>query len=240
MRDGTYRTLTRTTRTALTTLCLGDIAAHDPEHFSSCLEPHGAWSVDRSSLSRLSTRDTRAPRTRSLVVIPRQLIKAASAPLELDPPSTRAFQRHATNEPEMRLADVCNPHIKDEHPMNRVASGVGTEGAPSLTGGRCLHAATARFGQISAAPTGVLFPPGLATEPGPLMPPSPPRIDEFDPARFVSAKTASTAAQRNELRLLRSETPSLDRGALLEPFSSRRQRFPPTTDSRALFRLRWF
>jgi hypothetical protein len=240
MRDGTCRTLTRTTRTALATLCLGDAAAHDPERLSSYLEPHGAWSVDRSSLSRLSTRDRRAPRTRSLVVIPRQLVKAASAPLELDPPSTRAFQRHATNEPEMRLVDVCNPHIKDEHPMNRVASGFETEGAPSLTGGRCLHAATARFGQISAAPTGVLIQPGLATEPGPLMPPSPPRIEEFDPVRSVSAKTASTATQRDELRLLRSETPSIVRGALLGPFSSCRQRFPPTTGSRALFRPRRF
>lgn len=94
----------------------------------------------------------------------------------------------ATNEPEMRLADVCNPHVKDEHPMNRVASGFVVEGAPDLTGGRCLHAATARFGQISAAPTGVLFPLELATEPGPLMPPSPPRtkrdvssLDSFQP-----------------------------------------------------------
>jgi len=133
--------------------------------------------VDRSPLSRLSTRDKRAPRTRSLVVIPRQLVKAASAPLELDPPSTRTFPCHATNEPEMRLADFCNPHVKDEHPLNRVASGFAVEGAPDLTGGRCLHAATARFGQNSAASTGVLFPLRLATEPGPLMPPSPPRTE---------------------------------------------------------------
>jgi hypothetical protein len=69
--------------------------------------------------------------------------------------------------------------------MNRVASGFVVEGAPDLTGGRCLHAATARFGQISAAPTGVLFPLELATEPGPLMPPSPPRtqrdVSSLDP-----------------------------------------------------------
>jgi hypothetical protein len=175
MRDGTYRTLTRTTRTALTTLCLGDAAAHNPEHLSSCQEPHGAWSVDRSSPPRLSTRDRRAPRTRSLVVIPRQLAKAASAPLELDPPSTRTFPCHATNEPEMRLADVCNPHIKDEHPTEPRGFRLRAEGAPSLTGGRCLHAATAHFGQISAAPTGVLIQSGLATEPGPLMSLSPPR-----------------------------------------------------------------
>lgn len=86
--------------------------------------------MDRSPLSRLSTRDKRAPRTRSLVVIPRQLVKAASAPLELDPPSTRTFRCRATNEPEMRLADFCNPHVKDEHPMNRVASGFVSRGPP--------------------------------------------------------------------------------------------------------------
>lgn len=108
-------------------------------------------------------------------MIPRQLVKAASAPLELDPPSTRTFPCHATYEPEMRLADVCNPHIKDEHPTEPRGFRLRAEGAPSLTGGRCLHAATAHFGQISAAPTGVLIQPGLATEPGPLMSLSPPR-----------------------------------------------------------------
>jgi hypothetical protein len=137
----------------------------------------------------------------------------------------------------MRLADVCNPHVKDEHPNEPRGFRRRTEGAPSLTGGRCLHAATAHFGQISAAPTGVLIPSGLATEPGPLVPPSPPRIEEFDPVQSVSAKTASTATQRDELRLIRSETPSFDRGTLLGPFSSLRQRFPPTTGSRALFHL---
>ncbi len=116
------------------------------------------------------------PRTRSLVVIPRQLVKAASAPLELDPPSTRIFRCRATFEPEMRPADVCNPHFKDEHPTIRVASGFVIEVALDLTGGRCVHIATARFGQNSAAPAGVLFPLGLATEPGPLTPPSPVRL----------------------------------------------------------------
>jgi hypothetical protein len=76
----------------------------------------------------------------------------------------------------MRLADVCNPHVKDEHPNNRVAPGFVIEGALDLTGGRCLHAATARFGQDSAARTGVFFPLRHATEPGPLTSPSPRRL----------------------------------------------------------------
>jgi hypothetical protein len=108
-------------------------------------------------------------------VIPRQRVNAASAPLELDSPSTRAFQRRVTNEPEMRLADVCNPHVKDEHPMNRAASGFVVE-LSTLPGGRCPHVATARFGRDSAALIGVLFLTEHATEPGPLMPPSPPGI----------------------------------------------------------------
>jgi hypothetical protein len=106
------------------------------------------------------------------VVIPRQRVNAASAPLELDSPSTRAFQRRATNEPEMRLADVCNPHVKDEHPMNRVASGFVVD-CSTLSGGRCLHVATARFGRNSVALAGVLFLREHATEPGPLMSLSP-------------------------------------------------------------------
>jgi hypothetical protein len=58
------------------------------------------------------------PRTRSLLQsrFPRQLVKADSVPLELDPPPSRIFRCRGTNEPEMRLVDVCNPHVKDEHP----------------------------------------------------------------------------------------------------------------------------
>lgn len=78
--------------------------------------------------------------------------------------------------PEMYPADICNPHVKDEHPMSRVASGFVIEVALDLTGGRCVHIATARFGQSSAARAGVLFLLGLATEPGPLMPPSSTRV----------------------------------------------------------------
>jgi hypothetical protein len=76
----------------------------------------------------------------------------------------------------MRLADVCNPHVKDEHPTNRVASGFVIEGALDLTGGQCLHVATARFGQDSAARASIFFSLGHATEPGPLTPLSPPRF----------------------------------------------------------------
>jgi hypothetical protein len=84
-------------------------------------------------------RKHRAPvRSCGLWVCPRQLVKAASVPLELDPPSSRIFRCRATNEPEMRLADVCNPHVKDENPFQfRVASGFVIEGALDLTGGRC-------------------------------------------------------------------------------------------------------
>jgi hypothetical protein len=78
----------------------------------------------------------------------------------------------------MRLAGVCNPHVKDEHPLIRVASGFVFEGAPDLTGGRCLHVATARFGRFSAAPSGVVFPLEPAAELGPLMPLSPPAVHE--------------------------------------------------------------
>lgn len=166
--------------------------------------------------------DRRASRTRSLVVIPRQLAKAASAPLELDPPSSRIFRCRATSEPEMRLADVCNPHVKDEHPLNRVASGFVVEGAPDLTGGWCLHVATTRFGQISAAPSGVVFPLEHAAEPGPLVPLSPVDSREVLARSTRSAEAASTAAQRNERRLSRPKTPSIDSGALFGPFSDTR------------------
>lgn len=83
-------------------------------------------------------RNTAHPFALAVLVFPRQLAKAASVPLELDPPSSRTSRYRATNEPEMRLADVCNPHVKDEHPLNfRVASGFVIEGALDLTGGRC-------------------------------------------------------------------------------------------------------
>lgn len=86
----------------------------------------------------------------------------------------------------MRLADVCNPHVKDENPLSRVASGFVSEGALDLTGGWCLHVATTRFGQRSVARAGVVFPLGLATEPGPLTPPSPTGLRRArEPARPV-------------------------------------------------------
>jgi hypothetical protein len=61
----------------------------------------------------------------------------------------------------MRLADVCNPHVKDEHPTNRVASGFEPRGPPVSPEDGAYNAATARFGQNSVAPTRVLFPAGL-------------------------------------------------------------------------------
>lgn len=54
-----------------------------------------------------------------------------------------------------------------------MASGFVTEGAPGLTGGRCVHIATAHFGQISTARAGVFVQLELAVESGPLVPPSP-------------------------------------------------------------------
>jgi hypothetical protein len=72
----------------------------------------------------------RVSHTRSLDVIPRHLVKDASAPLELDPSSTRAFRRRATNEPEMRPANVCNPHVKDKHPQFSDGSRRRFEGNP--------------------------------------------------------------------------------------------------------------
>lgn len=80
-----------------------------------------------------------ASHTRSLVVIPRHPVKGTSAPLELDPPSTRAFQRHATNGPEMRPADFCNPHVKDEHPTISRGAWLRT-GIPDLARGWCVTA----------------------------------------------------------------------------------------------------
>jgi hypothetical protein len=173
MRDGCERGLTRTTRTALTPLGLRNDAVLDPERLSPCHEPRGAWSADRSSPPGYPREVSSSAHPFARSVMPRQLVKAASVPRELDPPSTRIFRCRATNEPEMRLAGVCNPHVKDEHPLIRVASGFVFEGAPDLTGGRCLHVATARFGRCSAAPSGVVFPLEPAAKLGPLMPLSP-------------------------------------------------------------------
>lgn len=116
-------------------------------------------SVARGSMLPISVihARSRASRTRSLAVIPRQSVKAVSAPLELDPSSTRIFRCRATFEPEMRLADVCNPHIKDEYPLIHVVSGFVIEVALDLTGGRCGHIATARFGYDFAARARILF-----------------------------------------------------------------------------------
>lgn len=63
---------------------------------------------ESDSLARLFTRglETRAP-VRPFGA-PRHLVKSASVPRELDSPSTRAFRRRVTHEPEMRPADVCN------------------------------------------------------------------------------------------------------------------------------------
>jgi hypothetical protein len=195
----------------------------------SCSRPGTPGVVPRASrrLIRKSTlpisvihSKSEAPRIRSLVVIPRQLIKAASAPLELDPLSTRIFRCRATFEPEMRPADVCNPHVKDEHPLIRVASGFVIEVALDLTGGRCVHIATARFGQSPAARAGVFFPLGLATEPGPLMSPSPIR---WLRSRSSLDRTGQDRSYRHPMRWA-SAFPIRD--------TFHRQRSPPRTLSR--------
>lgn len=96
----------------------------------------------------------------------------------------------------MRPADVCNLHVKEEHPIFRVASGF-VSTLIDLTRGRCFYAATARFDRHFAAHANVLFSRELAAKRRPLMLPSP-----FEPNRHVAcstrtAKAASSTDRRN-------------------------------------------
>jgi hypothetical protein len=54
-------------------------------------------------------------RTRSLGISRGSLVKEASVPASLGQ-STPTPEGAAAHHPEMRLADFCNPHFKDEHP----------------------------------------------------------------------------------------------------------------------------
>jgi hypothetical protein len=170
-------------------------------------------------------RKHRAPvRSCGLWVFPRQLAKAASVPLELDPPSSRTFRcAQPTSQRCVWPTSAIHMSKTSTREQFRVVSGFVIEGAPDLTGGQCLHTATARFGLCSAALARVFFPLGHATKPGPLMSPSPTALHRARrPAPPESAEIASTAAQCDGLRLSRPGTPSIHRGALLGPFPALR------------------
>lgn len=147
----------------------------------------------------------------------------------------------------MRLADVCNPHVKDEHPLSRAASGFVVPGGPGS------HRRTVRTRRDrplrpnlhrprrSFRPTGACR--GVRSFDASVTD----RISRSSKARSTRpAKTASTATQRDGQRLSRSETPSIARGTLLGPFPGTppflavrpRWRFPPGTGSRSRFRPR--
>jgi hypothetical protein len=109
--------LTQATRTALTTLCLRRhrcIRSGTPS-----VVPRTPRSVVRKSTlpTRLSTRDNER-RTRSPVVIPRQLVKAASAPLEARP-AVHAYlsvprDQRAKDASGRRLQSTCQRRAPDE------------------------------------------------------------------------------------------------------------------------------
>lgn len=240
MRDGACRSLTRTTRTALTTLCLGDAAALNPERLSSYQEPHGAWSVNRCFLPGYprEIRSVAHPFARRDSATARQSCLGSA---RARPAVHRYLSVLATNEPEMRLADVCNPHVKDEHPNEPRGFRLRCRGGPRshrrtvpTRGDRPLWPDFRRSDR-SFIPAEACH----GTRSADVSVTAPNRA-RCEPARFVSAKTASTAAQRDELRLVRPETPSTDRGTLRGSFPDPRQRFPPSTGSRSLFCLRRF
>lgn len=163
-----FRALTRTTRATLTPLCLGNDAAHDPEHLSSYRKPRGVWSADRCFQTRLSTRDPETPRTRSLSrswfpATARQscLGSARARPAVLAYLSVTRNQR-ARDASGRRLQSTCQRREPDDLARRPDSSSRGPSTSPE---DGAKHTATARFGLGSAAWVGVFVPLWHATKP---------------------------------------------------------------------------
>lgn len=240
MRDGACRSLTQTTRTALTTLCLGDAAALDSERLSSYQEPHGAWSVSRCSLPGYprEIRSVAHPFARRDSATARQscLGSARARPAVHTYLSVPCDQR-ARDASGRRLQSTCQRRAPDEPRGFRLRCRGGPRShrrTVPTRGDRPLWPDFRRSDR-SFIPAGACH--GTRSADASVTAPNQARCEL---ARLVAAKTASTAAQRDELRLVRPETSSIDGGTLLGSFPDPRQRFPPSTGSRSLFRLRRF
>jgi hypothetical protein len=174
MRDGTCRTLTRTTRTALTTLCLGELLLTIRNIFRRAKSPteRGPWIEAPFPGYPREIKSSAHPFVRRDSATARQscLGSARTRPAVHMYVSVPCDQR-ARDASGRRLQSTCQRRAPDEPRGFRLR----TEGAPSLTGGRCLQRSDRPLWPKFRRPDESVIPGWAATEPGPLMSPSPSR-----------------------------------------------------------------